>query len=139
MSTRAEIFLGIIAVATLATAIVQIGVLVAAGLLARRLARLTDQVERELQPLFGHLNTIARDASRATALAVVQVERVDDLFADVAYRVGETLNVVQAAVAGPAREGAALLAGFRAILSALRNGRNTGPRTRGEDDDALFI
>ena len=89
MSTRAEIFLGIIAVATLATAIVQIGVLVAAGLLARRLARLTDQVERELQPLFGHLNTIARDASRATALAAVQVERVDDLFADVAYRVGE--------------------------------------------------
>ena len=68
MSTWTDVFLGIIAVATLATAIVQIGVLVAAGRLARRLGRLVDQVEREMKPLFGHSNAIARDASRAAAL-----------------------------------------------------------------------
>ena len=38
MSGRAEFFLGVIAVATLSTAIVQISVLVAAGLLFRRIS-----------------------------------------------------------------------------------------------------
>ena len=37
MSAWTEVFLGIIAVATLATAIVQVGVVVAAGLLVRRI------------------------------------------------------------------------------------------------------
>ena len=54
MSGRAELFLAIIAFATLATAVVQIGVLVAAGLMARRLLQLTERVEREMKPVFGH-------------------------------------------------------------------------------------
>ena len=65
MSTWADVCLGIIAVATLAIAIVQIGVVVAAGRLARRIDTLTEQFEREVKPLFGHLNAIGRDASRA--------------------------------------------------------------------------
>ena len=82
VSVWAEVFLGIIALATLAMAIAQIGVLVAAGRLARRVGRLIDQVELELKPVFGHLNAIGRDASRAAALATAQVERVDRLFTD---------------------------------------------------------
>jgi len=62
VSGRAELFLGIIAVATLATAIVQVGVLVAAGLLARRLQRLLETAERELKPLVEHVTAIGRDA-----------------------------------------------------------------------------
>ena len=60
----------------------QIGVLVAAGRLARRVERLLDQFDRELKPLFDHLNAIGRDASRAAALATAQVERADRLFTD---------------------------------------------------------
>ena len=43
VSVWAEVFLGVIAVATLAMAIAQIGVLVAAGRLARRVGRLLDR------------------------------------------------------------------------------------------------
>ena len=69
MSVWSEAFLGIIAVATLVMAIVQIGLIVAAGRLARRIDRLADQIEHELKPLFVNINAIRRDASRAVALA----------------------------------------------------------------------
>jgi hypothetical protein len=139
VSARAEIFLGIIAFATLATAVVQIGLLVAAGLLARRLQRVVERAEREMQPIFEHLNAIGRDASRAASLATAQVERADRLFADVADRVEQTLNAVQTAVNIPVKEGAAVMAGLRAFLSVLRDLRTSRPRPRAEDEDALFI
>jgi hypothetical protein len=139
VSGRAELFLGIIAVATLATAIVQVGVLVAAGLLARRLQRLVENAERELQPLLGHLNAIGRDASRAASLATAQVERADRLFADVAQRIEHILSLIQSLVVGPAREGAAVMAAVRAILSFLRDTRGGRRAARAEDEDALFV
>lgn len=141
MSVWSEVFLGIIALATLATAVVQIGVLVAASRAVRRLTRFVDQAERELQPFFGHLNAIGRDASRAAALATAQVERVDALFADVAGRFEQLLNTFQASLTMPAREGRAILRGFRVALRTLRDLRDNGRRrrTRAEDEDALFI
>jgi hypothetical protein len=133
------VFLGIIAVATLATAVVQVGVLIAAGRAARRIDRLADRMEQELKPIFVHLDTIGREASRATALAAAQVERVDLLFADVSRRVGETMDGAQSAIAGSAREGAAVLAGLRAALAVLRDVRAGRARQRSEEEDALFI
>lgn len=139
MSVWADVFLGIIAVATLATAVVQIAVLLAAGRLAKRVERLTEHLEQELKPMFGHLNGIARDAARAASLATAQVERADRMFADLTVRIDETLNTVQSAVAGPAREGTAILAGIRAMLGSLRDMRAGRARSRAEDEDALFI
>ena len=141
MSRSSEIFLGVIAVSTLLVAIVQVGVVVAAGVALRRLGRLVDTVEQEIKPIFGHVNTIARDASRAAALATAQVERADKLFSDVAVRVDEALNAVQASVGAPAREGRALLSAFRAAFQAIRELRQNGRsrQARGEEEDALFI
>ena len=141
MSGWSEVFLGIIAVATLATAVVQIAVLVAAGMLTRRLGRLADQVERELSPLLASVNAIGKDAARAATLATAQVERVDQLFGDVAQRLDTTLGIIQNAIAAPAREGAALMVGLRAAVDALRRSiANRPSRTRtSEDEDALFI
>ena len=141
MSTWADIFLGIIAVATLAIAIVQIGVIVAAGRLARRVETLAEQLERDVKPLFGHLNAIGRDASRAAALATAQVERADKLFADVAQRIELAMNNVQGTLGAPAREARAILSAFRAALQAIRDMRqDRGSRQRrSEDEDALFI
>jgi hypothetical protein len=139
VSGRAELFLAIIAFATLATAVVQIGVLVAAGLAARRLLQLTERVEREMKPIFGHLDAIGRDAARATSLAAEQVERADRLLGDVANRVEETMGAVQKAVNAPAREMSALMVGVRAALDVLRQTRQNRPRGRGDDEDALFI
>jgi len=135
-----DVFLGVIAVATLAIAVAQIGVIIAAGLMARRVGRMVDQFERDVRPLFGHLNAIGNDAARAVSLATAQVERADKLFNDVAGRVEQTLIVVQAAMGGPAREGLAWLGALRAALLAIRGLRAGRTRQgRGDDEDALFI
>ena len=139
MTPWAEIFLGIIALATLAMAIVQIAVIVAAGRLARRIDRLADQIEHDLKPLFTHANAIGRDAARAMALATAQVERVDQLFADLVVKIDQTVSTVQANLIAPAREGRALLAALRAALSALRSARERARQQRADDEDALFI
>ena len=139
MTDWAGLFLGVIAAATLVTAIVQVGVLVAAGLLARRIERLTDKIERELTPLFGHVNAIGRDASRAASLAAAQVERADRLFADLVQRIERLMNTMQVAVGGTAREGAAILAGLRAALTVIRETRASRARARSEDEEGLFI
>jgi hypothetical protein len=135
-----DVFLGVIAAATLAIAVAQIGVIIAAGLMARRVGRMVEQIEREVKPLFGHLNAIGSDASRAVALATAQVERADKLFSDVAVRVEQTLNAVQTSIGAPAREGRALLGAFRAALQSIRELRTGRTRQgRGDDEDALFI
>ena len=135
-----DVFLGIIAVATLSIAVTQIVVIVAAGRAARRLTQIADQFERDVKPLFAHLNAIGRDAARAAQLATAQVERADKLFSDAAVRVEQTLSAVQATIGGPAREGRALLSAFRAAFRALRDLRRNGRRhSRGDDEDVLFI
>jgi hypothetical protein len=140
VSGRAEFFLGIIAFATLATAIVQIGVLVAAGLLVRRAQRLVVQIEHDIRPIFEHVNAIARDASRMASLATVQVERVDRLVADVIQRLEQTLSALQSLVTGPLTDGATLFTGVQSILSLIRDLRaGRRRRTRADDEDALFI
>jgi len=135
-----DVFLGIIAFATLAMAVAQIAVIVAAASAAKRVGQLADQLEREVKPLFGHLNAIGRDAARAAQLASAQVERADKLFADVSTRIDDTLNLVQASVLAPAREGRALLSAARAAIQAIRELRQSRARQgRSEDEDALFI
>ncbi len=149
MSGWTDVFLGVIALATLATAIMQIAVLLAAGRLARRIERFVDHADQELKPIMGHLNAIGRDASRAASLATAQVERadrvittqverVDRVLATLVDRLGETLDTIQTAVVRPAREGAALLAGLRAALGIIREGGGR-PRSRADDEKALFI
>jgi hypothetical protein len=140
VSVWSDIFLGVIAVATLTTAIVQVQVLVAAGRLAQRLGRLVDDFEREMVPIFGHLNAIAKDASKAAAVATAQVERVDSLFTDLTQRMEQMLDAFQATLAVPAREGRAIMTALRATLQALHDGRGgRRRRSRADDEDALFI
>jgi hypothetical protein len=141
VSVWSQVFLGVIAAATLAMAVVQIGVLVAAGRLARRVEALADQFEHEVKPLFGHLDAIGRDASRAAALATAQVERADQLFGDVAMRIDQTLNSLQASLRTPAREGRAIVSALKAVFQALREIRRRARsgQSRAEEEDALFI
>ena len=137
MINWANLYLGIIAAATLAMALLQIVCLVAASRVARRLERLVERVESEFAPVVGHLDAIGRDAAHAASLATAQVERVDRLFANVGQRAEQTLTSLQATLGGTAREGAAIMAGVRAGLAVLRDRSRGG--TRSEDEDALFI
>jgi hypothetical protein len=141
VTDRAEVFLGVIAVSMMVIALVQVAMIVAAGLLARRVGRLVSQVERDIKPIVAQLNAIGRDASRAAALAAAQVERADTLFSDIAVRIEQALNLGQSSLTVPAREGRALFSAFRAAVQALRDLRHHPHvrRSRAEDEDALFI
>ena len=69
MSFWAEVFLGVIALATFTMAAIQVGVIVYGLGVARRLDRMLTQVEQEMKPLADSLNSIARDAARISSLA----------------------------------------------------------------------
>ena len=141
MSTWATVFLGIIAVATLITAVMQVVLLVAGVSLVRRVSRFVDFIEVEVKPIIGHIDSIARDASRAAGLALAQVERADQLLANAVQQMEQTLATIQSLIVGALREGNALMMGFRAVMAAIRGfqRRQTTRRRRAEDDEALFI
>jgi hypothetical protein len=142
MSGWAVVFLGTIAVATLVTAVIQVGAILYALRLARRLEGLTARVERDLEPVIGHVTAMAADAARATAQAAAQVERIDALVGDLGVRLNQTFAQVQTAMAGPVREGLAVVGAVRDVVSALRAlwPRRAGRPSRSVDEeDALFI
>jgi hypothetical protein len=136
-----EVFLGIIALAVAVMAAIQVGAIIMATRVARRVDRLANQIEQDIRPVFENLTVMSAEAARAAALAATQVERADRLFVDLAQRVDLTLNTLQSRVLGPAREGAALLAGLRAALGAFKDLRETGRKRTSavEEEDALFI
>ncbi|MBI2223244.1 MAG: hypothetical protein HYU53_18805 [Acidobacteria bacterium] len=140
MSEWGTIFLGVIAAATLAMAVLQVGAVIAAARLARRVERLADEVHAEMKPLVARAHAIAEDAQRVATLAAAQVERVDTLMSDLTRRVDETAGVLQRAIVAPAREGMALIAGLKAGFALLRGNRpSTSGSGRLEEEDALFI
>ena len=138
MSTWATVFLGIIAMATLVTAILQVVLLVAAAQLVRRVGKFVDIIEEDVRPIITSVSSIARDASRVASLAAAQVERADQALSNTVLRVEELLAHVQTLVTTTLRDGNALMMGIRAVMAAIRafQGRR---RRRGEDDEALFI
>ncbi len=138
-SDTAVVFLGVIALATVVMACIQVGVIVFALRVARRVDALTDQVQHELKPLVANLTEVSQNAVRASSLAATQVERVDRLFADLTRRVDETFALLQSSIIGPAREGRAVVTAIRAAVAAFREMRAARARARMEDEDALFI
>src|SRR5262245_43756073 len=93
--------------ATLATALAQVGLLVAVGLLVRRMTHLVERMENDLKPLFDHLNAIGRDASRAASLATAQVERLDRGLNELIQRVDGLLGAIPGMLSGRAGEAGA--------------------------------
>lgn len=140
----AEGFLAVIAVSVLVMALIQVGALVAGFKLMRRVEQVSQQLEHDIKPIIANLTSVASEASRSATLASKQVERVDQLFGEVATRVDETLAVAQKFFQGPARNGMALLTGVQAAFSAFRGIRESSRRRKNarpgaDDDDSLFI
>ena len=136
-----DVWLGIIAMGVAVMAAIQIGAIVVALRLAKRMDRLASQLEEDIKPVMANITRMTAEAARAASVAATQIESADRVFGEFAHRVEQTLGAVQSRVFGPAREGAALLAGIRAALAAFRDLRDSG-RRRGsavEDEDALFI
>jgi hypothetical protein len=137
-----EIFLGVIASATLIMAIIQVGAILAALRLTKQAQAMIASVQQDVRPLIARANGIADEATRTVALATAQAEKVDTVVTDLSRRVEETAAVLQEAIITPAREGMAIVAAIRAALGALGGGwRDLRPRHRRptDEEDPLFI
>jgi hypothetical protein len=139
VSTTAEVLLGLIAVATLVMAAVQVGLVIVAVRLTRQVQDLRASLDGEIRPLIVNLSAATDNVVRATELAVAQVQRVDRLFGDLVHRLDDATRVVQSTLLAPLREGRALLAAFGAALGAMRDVRPTREEALPTDDDPLFI
>lgn len=131
-------FLGLIALATIVMAVVQITATIYGARAAREATQAAQQLQRELSPILASARKAADDAARITALALTQVERVDAFVATTTARVDEAFTTLQAAVLGPVRQGSAVWAGLRAAL-AFFEGRRERRRADDDEDESLFI
>jgi hypothetical protein len=136
-----DLFLGVIAAATLLMALVQVGAVITAVRLARQAQQAIQSVHQDVKPLLARAQSITEEASRTVALATAQAQKVDLLITDLSQRVDETAAVLQHAIMTPAREGLAIVAAVKAALAALRGVRELGTRNgrHAEEEDPLFI
>jgi hypothetical protein len=136
-----NVFLAIIAIATLVMALIQVGAIIAAVRLAKQAQQLIASVQQDVKPLIARANAIAEEASRTVALATAQAQKVDRLVTDLSVRVEQTAGILQEAIVTPAREGLAIVAAVRAAVGVLRGLGPADPRRHrtSEEEDPLFI
>jgi hypothetical protein len=132
------VFMGVIALAILTIAVVHVALIVALAMLARQVTRTVQQIQRDVQPIVAQVHAIAADLSRTAALAGAQMERADQVFARIATRLDEVVQVVHRVVTGPAGRGVAFAAAFRSALGLVRDFKRRR-RGRVDEEDALFI
>ena len=135
-----NLFLGIIAVAVLVMAVIQVAAIVFAMAAARRIGEAADRLERDLRPVIQNLQSMTAEAARVTNLAAAQMERADRMFTDLGRRAEQLMSVVPSLL-GPAGKGFAFLNGLKAALAAIQELRRSSRRgaANAEDEDALFI
>jgi hypothetical protein len=146
VTDTAELLLGVIAFAVLVMALVQVGAIVAALRVARRVERLATDIDSSVKPLIANLTSLTAEATKAANLATAQVERFDKVVSDLTARLEQTMAAAQQFVAGPAKEGMAIVAGVRAAMSAFQALRESSRRRRAsrahtmeEEEESLFI
>jgi hypothetical protein len=144
VSTTGEVFLGIIALAVLVMAAVQVAAIFAGIRLAKRVDDIAVQLDQEIKPLIANLTMLSSEASRAASLAAKQAERLDRVFGEMVQRVDETLAAAQEFVTGPARQGMAIMAGAKAVIDAFQglresSRRRAAPRPVVDEEESLFI
>ncbi len=145
MTDWPAVFLAAIAVATGTMALIQIGVIIYGARLAWRVTKLADRVERQLDPVMDKVTQMSADASRATKLAVAQVERADEMMSRLSRRADETLDLAQQVLVVPAQRGLALIDSLRAIFSppsepsAQGADTDTASEASSDKDEALFV
>lgn len=133
-------FLGLIALATTVMAAIQVGAIVFAARSAREAARTMQELRRDLAPILANARQATDDAARITALALTQVQRVDEFVTTTTARVDETLETVQEAIGTSMRQGSAIMAGLQAALALFSSRQDRKRRSDDdEEDESLFI
>ena len=115
-----EVFLGVIAVATLIMALIQIGLVVGGIMAVKRVNEMLSRVEASAKPVLARADELITDARASLAAARVQVDRVEQQTLHVLTRTEQAVQRVEGYLVAPAREGIALVAGARALVSAFR-------------------
>lgn len=135
-----DLFLGIIALAVLVMAIIQVAVIVFAARAARRVGDAVNRLQEDVRPIVMNLQAVSADAARATASLATQVEKTEQMLGDLSRRVDDTVGALQHSILAPARDGLAIIQGLKAALAAFRAGPRQRPRgNHVEEEDALFI
>jgi len=131
-----DLFLGIIALAVMVMAAIQVGALIFAIRTVRRMGTAVDRLERDLRPIVENLEALTADVARASNLSVAQMERADRLFGDMARRAESLLSFLPG-VLGPAGKGVAFVGGLKAVIAAVREVRRVSrSRKRAARPDA---
>jgi hypothetical protein len=120
-------------------AAMQVAIAIVALKAVRELSASIAELRREVRPLVEKANRIADDAQRMTALALAQVERVEQLLTSTIARVEETLGIVQGAIVQPVRQGAAIVAAIRAAFGVFRSVRDARQHAGRDDEEPLFV
>jgi ABC-type transporter Mla subunit MlaD len=123
MSTWGEVFLGIIAVATLLTGVFHLGLTIATLRMMKRMNQLTDRVEDAIQPTVARLDKFVDQAAHFVGRANTQLERAEVMFDDIGEQASRVSSTLRSFVTMPKRESSALAAGARAAFSTLTHGR----------------
>ena len=145
MTDWAVVFLGVMAVALVVMAAIQIGLIIVAVRVAKQMSVADRRIcAARSGPLSEKIHRIADDAARATSLAALQVERIDQMVSSTASRVDEhARQVLQGLMGGPVRQGATAIAVFRAAFAMFREWQGRKPAAvlvaDRDDDDALFV
>lgn len=136
-----NILLGIIAVAVLVMAVLQVAAAIMAAKAARRTAEMVARLDADVRPIMANIQQITADAAKATSLAVAQVERIDRVMSDVSKHVEQTAKFIPALIES-ARDGFTVLGGLKAVVGAFREMRRSKgerPASSVDEEDALFI
>jgi hypothetical protein len=115
-----EVFLGVIAVATLVMALIQVCLVIAGIIAVKRLHDMLLRVENTMKPVLAHVDELVMDATASVAAVRVQIDRVEQQAVQVLKRTDQAVQRVQDYLVAPAREGMALAAGARALFGAFR-------------------
>src|SRR5262245_50957852 len=120
-----EVFLGVIAAATLIMALVQLGVVIAGIVAFKRMNEVIARVEESARPMLAHVDELVVDATESLAAVRAQLDRVERQTMHLLTSTDQAVNRVQNYLLAPAKQGIALAAGARALFGAFR-----GPLTR---------
>ena len=135
MTDAQTFWIGLIAVALLTMAAVQVVTALQIARTAREVSRTAVALRQDLRPLIDKVSRIADDAARGTALAVAQVERIDRVLGSATLQLEETLQTIKQAVVEPMRHGSMVLAVVKAVVGAFRR----PSRREAEEEDPLFV
>jgi hypothetical protein len=134
MNSLGIVFLGLIALCSLAQTAFLILLALKGVQLARRLDQLQDRIDRDLRATLEHIARVTRNLAEVSDTAVLQVRRIDDFLADTVEKIEDTTATVRRLILRPL----SLLVDIAAFLKGVRRALEVYHQLRNADDEHLL-